>query len=320
MVNRFPALRQARRPVASGNDFYLALSSHEEVIALLFLPLGKNVISAAEQELLASLSGEFTAGANQLRTRSEKVESEYALEIQRGLLPRVIPQVPGFTIAGAWQPAKDVGGDYYDVFRLNDHEIALIVADVSGKGAPAALMMANLQASTKAYAESTSSPAEVTRKVNTAICSSISTRKFITFFYAVLDHSQRTLTYCNAGHNPPLVVSQDGSCRKLETGNTVLGLLAEAEYQQRAIDLHDGDRIVIFTDGVTEAADPQDREFGDDRLFTAMTASASTSAGALRDSIMQAVTHFCRGDFSDDATLLTVVVDAKQTKAAVSGQ
>src|SRR5207248_3121955 len=140
--------------------------------------------------------------------------------IQRGLLPREIPQVPGFSIAGAWQPAKDVGGDYYDVFRLNDNELALVVADVSGKGAPAALMMSNLQATTKAYARSSSSPKNLCELVNAAICESISTGKFITFLYAVLDTRARRLTYCNAGHNPPLVISQDGRCAKLETGGT----------------------------------------------------------------------------------------------------
>jgi sigma-B regulation protein RsbU (phosphoserine phosphatase) len=312
LADLFPALRTVSGPVPTANDWLVPLFSPDELIAVLKLKSAtqKTTFDSDDWEFLISISEHFSMIASQMRARNEKAESEYALEIQRGLLPRSIPQVPGFTIAGAWQPAKDVGGDYYDAFPLNENEIALVVADVSGKGAPAALLMANLQATAKAYATLTSSPGELCRRVNSAICGNITPGRFITFFYAVLNTKLSLLTYCNAGHNPPLVVSQDGSCRKLAVGGTVLGLFAQAEFQEDSVQLRTGDRLVIFTDGVIEAADSHEREFGDDRLFTAITASANVSADELRDSIMQAVTHFCRGDFSDDATLLVLLVNA----------
>ncbi|HXE90760.1 MAG TPA: SpoIIE family protein phosphatase [Terriglobales bacterium] len=316
LVNAFPALRSAREPVAAGNHFLMPLFSQDEVLGVLHLeakPAG-GTYDAEDWEFLRAAAEQVTSAANQFRLRNERRESEYAFDIQRALLPRETPQPPGFSIAGAWQPARTVGGDYYDVFWLNETQLALIVADVAGKGAPAALLMANVQAATRAYATMTPSPRELCSRVNRAICAS-SAERFVTFFYAVLDPAERRLTYTNAGHNPPLVVSRDGACRKLATGGPVLGLLAQAEFEQDALELRAGDRLLIFTDGLVEAEGGDGEEFGDERLFTAMTASADVTAPALRDSIMQAVTHFCGADFADDATLLTVVV-----KGGPSGQ
>lgn len=318
LVNAFPSLRSAREPVSAGNHCLMPLFSQDEVLGVLRLeakPTG-HVYDPEDWEFLRAVGEQVAAAANQFRTRNERKESEYAFDIQRALLPRETPQVAGFSIAGAWQPARTVGGDYYDVFWLNDKELALIVADVAGKGVPAALLMANVQATTKAYASMALSPRELCRRVNRAICGSISEGRFVTFFYAVLDAQGRHLTYTNAGHNPPLVVSPDGACRKLETGGPVLGLFAQAEFEQDTLDLRAGDRLLIFTDGVVEAEDGNGKEFGDERLFTAMTASAHVAAPELRDAIMQAVTHFCRGDFADDATLLAVVVEENTAATA----
>ncbi|HEV2233765.1 MAG TPA: PP2C family protein-serine/threonine phosphatase, partial [Terriglobia bacterium] len=214
---------------------------------------------------------------------------------------------PGFTIAGAWQPAKMVGGDYYDVFKLSETQLALVVADVSGKGVPAALLMSNLQATAKAYATLEFSPKSLCDKVNRAICKSISSGKYITFFYAVLDLEGHRLTYTNAGHNPPLIAGRDGVCRRLEAGGVVLGFFADAGYEQASIDLVPGDRLVMFTDGITEAADSNGREFGEERLIALLGEHSAASAADLRDTIMRDVNQFCRGDFADDATLLIAV-------------
>ena len=311
LVNSFPALRSAREPVSAGNDLLMPLFSHDEVIGVLRLVAKEkhHNYDAEDWQLLTGIGEQVALAANQFSVRNVRLESEYAFDIQRGLLPREIPQVPGFHIAGAWQPAKTVGGDYYDVFPIGDSAVALIIADVSGKGMPAALLMSNLQATTKAYASIYPSPRELCARVNRAICESISAGKFITFFYAILDAREHLLTYTNAGHNPPLIVSRDGNCRKLEAGGMVLGVFPGAEYEQACIELREGDRLVIFTDGVIEAADSSEKEFGDERLFTVMTSSPDVTATQLRDSIMEAVTRFCRGDFSDDVTLLTIVAD-----------
>lgn len=201
------------------------------------------------------------------------------------------------------------GGDYYDVLKLSETKLALVIADVSGKGMPAALLMSNLQATAKAHATSESSPKELCHKVNRAICNSITSGKFITFFYAVLDWEDLRLTYTNAGHNPPLIASQDRACRKLESGGAVLGVFADGSYEQASIDLLPGDRLVMFTDGISEAADSNGQEFGEERLIALLRESPAASAADLRDAIMQDVTQFCQEDFADDATRLTVVVD-----------
>ncbi|HEV2352302.1 MAG TPA: SpoIIE family protein phosphatase [Terriglobia bacterium] len=310
LVHSFPALRAARAPVSAGADFLMPVFSDEEVLGLLRLTpksTGEEY-DAEDLEFLAAVSEQVAIAANQFRIRSERQESEYALDIQRGLLPREIPQAPGFTIASAWQPAKMVGGDYYDVFKLSETQLALVVADVSGKGMPAALLMSNLQATAKAYATLESSPRGLCDKVNRAVCKSIPSAKFVTFFYAVLDLKGQRLTYTNAGHNPPIIAGHDGACRRLETGGTVLGLFADANYEQAGADLLPGDRLVMFTDGISEAADMNGQEFGEERLIALMKERREASAADLRDAVMQEVTQFCRGDFADDATLLIVAV------------
>ncbi len=311
LVNSFPSLRSARAPVSAGADLLMPVFSADEVLGVLRLapqPAGQEY-DREDLKFLIALGEQVGIVANQFRLRHERQESEYALDIQRGLLPREVPQVPGFTIAGAWQPARTVGGDYYDVFKLSETELALVVADVSGKGMSAALLMSNLQATAKAYATSESSPKGLCGKVNRAICNSITSEKFITFFYAVLDSEGHRLTYTNAGHNPPLIAREDRACQRLETGGAVLGVFADGSYEQASIDLLPGDRLVIFTDGITEAADSNDQEFGEERLFALLRENPAAAAADLRDAIMRSVTQFCREDFADDATLLTVVVD-----------
>jgi len=311
LVNSLPSLRSARAPVSAGADLLMPVFSDDEVLGVLRLAPKSSgqEYDAEDLKFLTAIGEQVAITANQFRLRNERQESEYALDIQQGLLPREIPQIPGFTIAGAWQPARTVGGDYYDVFKLSDTELALVVADVSGKGMAAALLMSNLQATVKAYATVESSPKDLCDKVNRALCKSITIGKFITLFYAVLDSAGRRLTYTNAGHNPPLIARQDGSCLKLETGGAVLGMFPDVSYEQASIDLLPGDRLVIFTDGITEASDSNDGEFGEERLIALVRENPAAVAADLRDAIMQRVTQFCREDFADDATLLTVAVD-----------
>jgi serine phosphatase RsbU (regulator of sigma subunit)/DNA-binding transcriptional regulator YhcF (GntR family) len=306
LVDSFPSLLSARAPVWAGADLLMPVFSDDELLGVLRhagKPTGQEY-QTEDWEFLTAVGEQVAIVANQSRSRKERQEAEYALDIQRGLLPRKIPQVPGFMIAGSWQPAKTVGGDYYDVFKLSDTELALVIADVAGKGIPAALLMASLQATVRAYA--TSDSRDVCGKVNRAISASNTLGKFITFFYAVLDSAGRRLTYTNAGHNPPLLARQDGSCLRLETGGAVLGVFADGAYEQAGIDLLPGDRLVLFTDGITEAAGSLEEEFGEERLIAVLRENPAAPAPALRDAIMRRVTQFCREDFADDATLLTV--------------
>ena len=313
LVNSHPRLRSARSsPVPAGDDLLMPLFSGDELIGIVRLRARPaRPFDTEERGFFAAAGEQVAIAANQFRLRKEKQEGEYALDIQVGLLPKEIPQAPGFTIAGAWQPARVVGGDYYDVFRLTGATAGLVVADVSGKGIPAALIMANLQATVRAYATPESPPKTVCEQVNRAVAGTITPGKFITFFYAVLDAAAQRIVYVNAGHNPPLLVRKDGACLKLEKGGMVLGIVANAFYEEASVDLLPGDRLALFTDGITEACDPNGDEFGENRVISLLASSTAANATHLRDEIMRDVMRFCREDLADDATLLTVCVEAR---------
>ena len=181
--------------------------------------------------------------------------------------PENIPQIPGFEVAGAWQPASTVSGDYYDVLRLGDHRLGICIADVVGKGVSAALLMANVQAAVRAFASDSESPAQVCGKVNRLLCENIATGKFVTFLYGILDGETRTFRHCNAGHLYPILVS-GGSIRMLEQGGAVLGVFPDWTYEDSTIDLRAGDRLLLFTDGITEASDTNGQEFEETSIAT----------------------------------------------------
>jgi sigma-B regulation protein RsbU (phosphoserine phosphatase) len=240
-----------------------------------------------------------------LKTEQER-ELVEARSIQRRLLPKEIPQIEGCRIAGAWRPARTVSGDYFDVLKFNDSKAALCIADVSGKGMPAALLMSNVQAAVHAFASETVSPSELCAKVNRVVSSSTGEDKFITFFYAVVDAEQKTLTYTNAGHNAGMVLRRDGSLERLEPADAVLGPFRSWHYTESKIELGAGDRLLLFTDGVTELRNSSADEFGEDRLIELLIANRKLNAEALRDRIVQAVMDFSGGEFQDDATLLVL--------------
>ena len=184
-----------------------------------------------DADFLTAAAGQVAIGLENLRLEEQQREFDKAREIQQGLLPQVIPRAPGFQIAGAWQPARSVGGDYYDIFELGEGRLALVIADVSGKGLAAALLMSNLQAAVRAFAAETATPAELGARVNRMISGHITAGRFITFFYTIPDTRSRRLAYANAGHNPPLLRGGDGQVRTLDRGGTVLGLFRDASYE-----------------------------------------------------------------------------------------
>lgn len=264
---------------------------------------------ADDIKFLDAIVDQVGLGINNLLARGQQHELEEARDIQRGLLPKVIPQIHGYEISGAWRPAHVVSGDYFDVLKFDDDRAALCIADVSGKGMPAALLMSNVQAAVKAFASASAAPAEVCEKVNRVVCSNTAEDKFITFFYCSLDATTGTLTYANAGHNAPILIRKDGALLLLERGGTVLGPFPEWEFEQGETSLRSGDRVLLFTDGITEIRNRDGEEFGEQRLNNLLISNRELGAAELQQAVMSAVAGFSGGDFQDDATLIVLSVN-----------
>ena len=260
--------------------------------------------------LVTTLRSEIQAGRERrIKAERDLRELEEARRIQRTLLPAVLPQMDGVELAASWQPASGVGGDCFDAIRFSSHRLALSIADVVGKGIPAALLMSNLQAAVRAFATEAARPAELCEQVNTILCGHISEGRFISFFYCVVDSEVGSLTYANAGHFPPALIKPDGTVIRLTSGGPVLGVLATGAYESGTVAFGAGDRLILYTDGITEARSERDEEFGDERLLSLAVEHRGCSAPALQARLVDAVASFTGRRFTDDATLIVLAAD-----------
>lgn len=268
-------------------------------------------------QLVSTLRTEIEKG--RLRRQTEALEAralDEARRIQRKLLPASLPQIQGCDIAASWQPASGVGGDCFDTIAFGPSRLALSIADVVGKGIPAALLMSNLQAAVRAFATETTTAGELCHQVNRILCGNIAEGRFISFFYCTVDTEQGLLTYANAGHYPPILVHADGSVERLSTGGPVLGPFSDAAYDQRQLKVSSGDRLILFTDGITEvrpaALPPDDSahvEFGEDALVALAVENRTYRATAMQARLMAGVAAYAGGSFQDDATLMILAID-----------
>jgi sigma-B regulation protein RsbU (phosphoserine phosphatase) len=258
-----------------------------------------------DRAFLLDVAQQIAFALEKLTVTDEVRDFERALEIQRALLPKSLPRVQGVEIEAVWKPARTVGGDYYDVLSLSPQMLGLCIGDVAGKGMPAALLMANLQAAVKASANAALQPHELCSKVATVVNGTLTGGRFVTFFYALLDVDNGILRYTNAGHNPPLLLRASGEVRKLEGGGPVFARLMNgspyATFEER---FAPGDTLILFTDGVTEARDRSDEEFGETRLVA--IAERGGTAASLVAGITESVQAFCSGAAQDDLTLVVV--------------
>jgi sigma-B regulation protein RsbU (phosphoserine phosphatase) len=241
--------------------------------------------------------------------RQREAEIQEAQEIQERLVPVEIPRLSGYEIDATWHPARAVGGDYFDVLKFSEQSMAICIGDVTGKGVPAALLMSNLQATVHGFAGPGVPPCELCARVNTATLPHVGSDRFITFFYGLLDAPARRLIYVNAGHNPPLLVHPDGACTRLREGGPVLALVPNWSCQQGEAVLHPGDRLVLFTDGITEATDAEGVEFQEERLTDLVMAHRALRPAAIREKIMAELRAFTGDKWNDDATLLVLGVE-----------
>jgi phosphoserine phosphatase RsbU/P len=243
-----------------------------------------------------------------LHLQEQEREIAEAKAIQEKLLPREIPQMPGYQIASAWQSARLVGGDYFDILPLDEKTLGICIADVAGKGMPAALLMSNLQAAVRGLSSPSLPSNLLCSRLNSIVYRNTESDRFITFFYAHLDGPARRLVYANAGHNPPFVVRASGSHERLREGGAVLGVFDSQNYEQGSAQLARGDRVILFTDGVTEACGPLGEEFGEARLLRLLEDHRHLSADELQAKILADVAEFSGGRWQDDATLLVLAV------------
>lgn len=272
--------------------------------------------SVATQTGLALENSQLTAAIASEIAQRERLnrEVEIAREVQERLFPQEFPAVAGLDYSGACRPALGVGGDYYDFLLLPEDRLGIAIGDVSGKGISAALLMASLQASLRGQAmQGTNDLAHLMSNVNRLVYDASAENRYATFFYAQYEPSMRRLTYVNAGHNPPMIFRERESGREVirlgEAGGVVVGLLRDFPYSQAVVTLEPGDVMVGFTDGISEAMNVQEEEWGEDQLIEAVRARRNLSAAEMIPYLMSAADDFAAGAKQhDDMTLVVVRV------------
>lgn len=237
----------------------------------------------------------------------QRLEEELSIarDIQRQLLPDVCPTIENYEVAAINLSSRQVGGDYYDCIKIKDNKYVFCIADVSGKATPAALLMANLQASLHALIDTNLTLTEIVSRINRLIHRNTSYDKFITFFIAVLDLDTRNFSYVNAGHNPPYVFHVDRTFDTLDEGGLILGMMPEAPYQSDSVNLNAGDLIVMFTDGVSEAMNQAEEEFEEKRIEACILDNFELKTEEILQNLIRDVKAFSEGrPQSDDITVL----------------
>ena len=306
------------------SDLLLPLSLNEKVLGIMSLgpkrseePYSGSDIrlldSVATQTGLALENGRLTEAikAEVVAREKQKRELEIAYEVQERLFPQEYPPIGGLDYAGACRPALSVGGDYYDFIPLSKTELGIAIGDVSGKGIPAALLMATLRAYLRGQTiHRQTDLTAVIANLNRLVYESSAVNRYATFFYAEFDAPSRALNYVNAGHNPPMLFRQTDGGRevmRLETGGTVIGLIENCCYRQGRVALETGDVLVAYTDGISEAMNATDDEWGEERLMDAIRANRMVAARALIDQLIASADAFVAGaPQHDDMTLIVV--------------
>jgi phosphoserine phosphatase RsbU/P len=313
-----PALRQQDSIVVQHVRTLMAvpLQTDEQVIGLLYLdsPSAYRLWTADDLDLMTVLGNiaalrlerERLQKADEVR-RLLAAELRQAADMQRRFLPAAPPLVPGLDLAGYNVASRSVGGDYYDFLALPDGRQGCVLADVAGKGMPAALVMMNLQARVQVLSETQFEPAAFMTTLDHVMQKNCPDDRFITVFYCAVDPADGQLRYANAGHNPPVLVRADGSVEWLREGGPILGVLPHASFGASDARLMEGDTLVVYSDGLTEATGPQDAEFGDERLAETVVAHRAGSAQDVVTALQTRVAEWCGGTpQKDDLTVMVV--------------
>ncbi len=247
------------------------------------------------------------AKLHKTQLEQERVEKELqiAASIQQRLLPKSLPQLHEYEIAAVAQPCRTVGGDWYDIVPLDDHRYAFVMADVSGKGIPASLLVSTLHASFRAYIENRMPLDALVKKLNTVVYENTTPERFITFFIMTLDTAAHTISFVNAGHNSPLLYRKGSGFSELGASGLPLGMMEDSTYALASVNFENDAVIVLYTDGVTEAMNKAEDLYGEERFRTMIEQCSAQSASALQGSILDDVRSFVGTEpASDDLTLL----------------
>jgi serine phosphatase RsbU (regulator of sigma subunit)/pSer/pThr/pTyr-binding forkhead associated (FHA) protein len=290
------------------------LQTGDRVIGLIYVDNGAVIYPFSQEDLdlltvmanVAAIRIEHARLAS-VEQMEQLMESELAQasEIQRSLLPAEAPVCEGYQLGGYNVPCRTVGGDYYDFLPYRDGRLGLVIGDVSGKGLPAALMMSSLQARVQMLIETQPDPASAVCILNRNIAARCPLGKFITFFYGLLDPASGSLAYSNAGHNYPLVIRADGTVERLSGGGIIMGLFPAAPYELKHIQLNPGDLLALYSDGVTEAANERDHEFGEQGLIDFLLAHRLESCAGIASGLVQHVRGWsAASSFADDFTIV----------------
>ena len=302
------------------SEMVAPIISNDEVIGVFDLESDElNAYSDDDLDVLNLLASQVAIIIEKVMLHEQMIEKkrlegqlEVARQVQLELLPPSDPELEGFDISAYNFPTEEVSGDYYDWVRIYDDQIGLVIADVAGKGIPAALLMVFLRASLRSATHVGYATHISMTKVNYLLWESIERNQFITAFYGILDASTRTLSYSNAGHNPPLLVSADGQPSFIERGEQPLGMFRETRYHEYYHSFKPGEILVLYTDGVTEALSPAGEEFGRDRLVVAARDGARLSARELVATMQRSVMEWTDGAGSnDDATFFVIKAQKK---------
>jgi len=294
------------------------LQTTDQVIGLIYLD-SPDLIRAFTREDLNLLTVMANVAAIRIEhARLNEVEAleqamakelEQAAHIQKGLLPSSSPKIAGMDIAGRTLACRTVGGDYYDYLTFPDGRIAVLVGDVAGKGMPASLLMSSLQARVKVLFEDGDDLAHKITRLNKSTSASCPDNRFITFFMMIADPNSGEITFTNAGHNPPMLIRDNGTLELLEGGGMILGIMPMAKYTEATVKMEPGDILILYSDGVTEAVNPVDEDFGEARLTEFVNSMKDRPAAAIMNAIHAEVTRFA--DTAPQADDITVVVVKK---------
>jgi sigma-B regulation protein RsbU (phosphoserine phosphatase) len=312
-VRHDPRYVNAREETLS--EMVAPIISNDEVIGVFDLESDRlNAYTEDDLQVLLLLASQVAIIIEKVMLHEQLIEKkrlegqlEVARQVQLELLPASDPQLDGFDISAYNFPTEEVSGDYYDWVRIYEDQIGIVVADVSGKGVPAALLMAFLRASLRAAIHIGYAPHISMSKVNYLLWESVERHQYVTAFYGVLDASNRTLAYTNAGHNPPLVLEPDGAARFIERGGLPLGMFRDTRYYEYYMPIEQGQVLVFYTDGVTEAQNPAGEEYGRERLVEAVRASRHLKSSELIQVIQRDVLEWTDGRGAhDDITFFII--------------